>query len=156
MCLQVWQSFRPFVHLCKQVKQEGLLFSDTKEKINKIKRQENLAMLRINKHCLDVMVLTLLGGGVVAEQLTGLKPCRCVVSLDKKIYSTKGGRYRCLKIEFLILTLNYLSSHYRSLCAGWWQKTRQRKSCVWHATRLYIGPSVHSRLIKLLMSSCWF
>lgn len=75
-------------------------------------------MLRINKHCLDVMVLTLLGGGVMAEQLTGLKPYRCVVSLDKKIYSTKGGRYRRLKIEFLILTLNYLSSHHRSLCAG--------------------------------------
>lgn len=56
-------------------------------------------MLRTNKHCLDVMVLTLLGGGVVAEQLTGLKPYRCVVSLDKKIYSTKGGIYRYLKIR---------------------------------------------------------
>ena len=31
------------------------------------------------------MVLTLLEGGVVAEQLTGLKPYHCVVSLDKKI-----------------------------------------------------------------------
>lgn len=45
------------------------------------------------------MVLTLLGGGVVAEQLTGLKPYHCVVSLDKKIYSTKGGSYTCLKIR---------------------------------------------------------
>lgn len=38
------------------------------------------------------MVLTLLEGGVVAEQLTGSKPYHCVVSLDKKIYSTKGGK----------------------------------------------------------------
>ena len=45
------------------------------------------------------MVSTFLGGGVVAEQLTGLKPYRCVVSLDKKIYSTKGGIYRYLKIR---------------------------------------------------------
>ena len=56
-------------------------------------------MLRINKRCLDVIVLTLLGGGVVAEQLTGLKTYHYVVSLDKKIYSTKGGSYRCLKIR---------------------------------------------------------
>ena len=47
------------------------------------------------------MVLTLLEGGVVAEKLTGSKPYHCVVSLDKKIYSTieKGGSYRCLKIR---------------------------------------------------------
>jgi len=35
----------------------------------------------------------------MAEQLTGLKPYRCVVSLDKKIYSTKGGIYRYLNIR---------------------------------------------------------
>ena len=99
MCLQVWQSFRPFVHLCKQVKQEGLLFSDTQRENKQNKETEKLALLRIYKHCLDVMVLTLLEGGVVAEQLTGSKPYHCVVSLDKKIYSTKGGSYRCLKIR---------------------------------------------------------
>lgn len=65
-------------------------------------------MLRINKHCLDVMVLTLLGEGVVAEQLTGLKTYHYVVSLDKKIYSTKGESYRCLKRRVIYTEIKLL------------------------------------------------
>lgn len=73
------------------------------------------------------MVLTLLGGGVVAEQLSGLKPYHCVVSLDKKIYCTKGGSYRCLKIRVPYTDIKLLIKSVSIIMCRWMTEDQTKK-----------------------------
>lgn len=73
------------------------------------------------------MVLTLLEGGVVAEKLTGSKPYHCVVSLDKKIYSTKGGSYRCLKIRVPYTDIKLLIKSVSIIMCRWMTEDQTKK-----------------------------
>ena len=63
----------------------------------------------------------------MAEQLTGLKTYHCVVSLDKKIYSTKGGSYRCLKIRVPYTDIKLLIKKSVSIIMCRWMTEDQTK-----------------------------